>query len=295
MNKLEIFNKTISDINYLVELGNKHNFEYNSIIKKYDNVSRLMIHNNVHRLIKLKLINRKKLEEFIICVGGLCNFNIDQLKTKLNIMNNSIFSNSQLKSFFANFKGVTKETIWKWFGTVGSDGYGRFSHAQSNLSNRPHRIIYELTISNIPKDFFVCHSCDCPLCCNIFHLWTGTANDNNQDMKNKNRQATINNGRKQNYILDANKFDKIIDDIKQDKYKIRQDIVNDYNNFTLYYITGKLNGKAFNSNKYTLKDVKKISSIHLSYQKNGVSSNIKDLIFIKILNQELETLNQILK
>ena len=41
----------------------------------------------------------------------------------------------------------------------------------------------------VPEGLFVCHTCDNTRCVNPVHLFLGTANDNNQDRHNKNRDA----------------------------------------------------------------------------------------------------------
>jgi len=44
-----------------------------------------------------------------------------------------------------------------------------------------------LTFGEIPKDMCICHSCDEPGCCNPFHCFLGTNQDNSNDAKNKGR------------------------------------------------------------------------------------------------------------
>jgi hypothetical protein len=38
-------------------------------------------------------------------------------------------------------------------------------------------------------NLFVCHTCDEPRCCNVNHLWLGTAQENTNDMWYKGRQS----------------------------------------------------------------------------------------------------------
>jgi hypothetical protein len=54
---------------------------------------------------------------------------------------------------------------------------------------RLHRAVYAFYMGRIPEGMLVCHKCDNPACCNINHLFLGSANDNTQDMVSKNRQG----------------------------------------------------------------------------------------------------------
>lgn len=50
-----------------------------------------------------------------------------------------------------------------------------------------HRISYMLYVGEIPKDMWVLHKCDNPLCVNANHLFLGTHYDNDMDREKKGR------------------------------------------------------------------------------------------------------------
>ena len=55
-----------------------------------------------------------------------------------------------------------------------------------------HKFLYLEKYKIIPKNMCVCHNCpkgDNSKCININHLWLGSLDDNNKDMKRKGRQA----------------------------------------------------------------------------------------------------------
>ncbi len=81
-------------------------------------------------------------------------------------------------------KVKTEKGCLEWYRPA-SDGYGTFK--LDSVTIRPHRLAYELTYGEIPKDLFVCHTCDNPLCCNPEHLWLGNNQDNQLDMSKKGR------------------------------------------------------------------------------------------------------------
>jgi hypothetical protein len=76
-----------------------------------------------------------------------------------------------------NLKWVvdSKSGCWLWTASVAGRGYGQIKLPRQRKQEYAHRVSY------------VCHTCDNPLCVNPDHLWLGSAADNSQDMKSKNR------------------------------------------------------------------------------------------------------------
>ena len=70
-------------------------------------------------------------------------------------------------------------------GFIDPGGYGRFCHKRRSKS--AHRLLWESMRGAIPRGLFVCHRCDNRRCCEIEHLFLGTAADNVRDMIEKGR------------------------------------------------------------------------------------------------------------
>ncbi len=86
-----------------------------------------------------------------------------------------------------------------WVAGTSQDGYGRiyFDGKQCEA----HRISYELFIGPVPEDMNVLHECDNPPCINPSHLFSGSTQDNVEDMDNK--------GRRRNDVGSANPRSKL--------------------------------------------------------------------------------------
>lgn len=76
---------------------------------------------------------------------------------------------------------------WLWTASRNDDGYGVFRF--DGKMTVAHRVVYFLHYGTDPGNFEVCHKCDNPPCCNPFHLFLGTHQDNMTDMVNKGRSV----------------------------------------------------------------------------------------------------------
>ena len=83
------------------------------------------------------------------------------------------------------------DECWKWTaskfrGAYEWDRYGAWSF--EGKTHRAHRWIYEQHHNKtLPKNIFVCHTCDNTSCVNPNHLFEGTVLDNVKDSIQKNR------------------------------------------------------------------------------------------------------------
>jgi HNH endonuclease len=72
-----------------------------------------------------------------------------------------------------------------WIGPMRGNGYGCW-----RVGGKPfyaHRRAWELAHGPIPRGMSVLHRCDNPPCCEVTHLFLGTALDNSRDMWAKGR------------------------------------------------------------------------------------------------------------
>lgn len=79
---------------------------------------------------------------------------------------------------------------WIFMGATNHFGYGIVGTGRrGEPTDRAHRIAYKHFKSDIPTGMFVCHTCDVPACCNPYHLFLGTNQDNVNDMVRKKRNS----------------------------------------------------------------------------------------------------------
>lgn len=84
-------------------------------------------------------------------------------------------------------KTIQVEDCIIFTGASAGKGYGVISY--KGQINYVHRIVWEQHNGEITDGLFVLHKCDNPACCNIDHLFLGTAKDNYHDMVDKGRRV----------------------------------------------------------------------------------------------------------
>lgn len=101
---------------------------------------------------------------------------------------------------------------WIWQGSIAGD-YGKIREKDKHYST--HRMSYTLFKGEVPKDKWVCHSCDVPLCINPEHLFLGSPSDNMRDAINKNRVP--------HFFGEKNHFSKFTNDQTQEMRKLKNE------------------------------------------------------------------------
>ncbi len=82
------------------------------------------------------------------------------------------------------------EECWPWRCRARTPrGYGLFSIGRQKFY--AHRFAYELVNGPLSEGMEVLHTCDNPPCCNPAHLYPGTQQENNRDMKERGRMRIL--------------------------------------------------------------------------------------------------------
>lgn len=91
--------------------------------------------------------------------------------------------------FLLNIDIKEEDMCWLWKGGISkNNGYGRMKI--NGEMYRAHRISWEyFNEKEIPENMLICHKCDVKLCCNPFHLFLGTHQDNMHDKFIKGRNC----------------------------------------------------------------------------------------------------------
>jgi hypothetical protein len=81
---------------------------------------------------------------------------------------------------------------WEWLAGKFSDGYGTFAvrvEDGSMVSERAHRVSFEMHYGPIPDGMQVLHDCDNRPCVRPDHIYAGTHEDNMRDRDKRNRTS----------------------------------------------------------------------------------------------------------
>lgn len=97
-------------------------------------------------------------------------------------------------NILANIK-ISKTDCWEWQKCITPSGYAAVKDLDERTQKKGnsqknilvHRLSYMIFKGEIPKNKFVCHSCDNRVCCNPNHLWLGSHKDNSRDALKKGR------------------------------------------------------------------------------------------------------------
>jgi hypothetical protein len=102
-----------------------------------------------------------------------------------------------VERFHEKWEVNEKTGCWDWKASVAGKGYGQMKIPGMRKQVYAHRLSYVIHYpvatgvrwwnNEIPRGLCVCHVCDNPLCVKPSHLFLGTAKDNLQDMKAKDR------------------------------------------------------------------------------------------------------------
>lgn len=95
-----------------------------------------------------------------------------------------IFDEKDIKRFWSKIDIRSKAECWLWRGQYKSNHKLITVNGQGILA---HRTAYALHYGFDPIDFYVCHTCDSPCCCNPYHLWLGNMQANAGDKVAKGR------------------------------------------------------------------------------------------------------------
>lgn len=103
-----------------------------------------------------------------------------------------MFSESDIDRFWSKVNKT--DSCWEWSGIKTRFGYGLFQYTENKkkIKRMAHRISWIITNGNIEEGNYICHKCDNPKCVRPDHLFSGTHQDNMDDMIEKGRNNNFN-------------------------------------------------------------------------------------------------------
>ncbi len=134
-----------------------------------------------------------------VCASPSCTVIFTPSRSVIRFCSNRCWHRARYALFVENISTYLSERIarcqhddcpyccWPWIGPINKMGYG-IAYAGREGNSLAHRIVYQRANRLILQpDMHVCHHCDNPPCCNLWHLFPGTRQDNTADMVRKKR------------------------------------------------------------------------------------------------------------
>lgn len=93
--------------------------------------------------------------------------------------------------FWSRVEVRKQAQCWPWRYGANVNGYGEFRSERDEkpVTEAAHRVAYKILHGFLPDGAVVRHKCDNPVCCNPYHLETGTHQDNVADRVARDRSA----------------------------------------------------------------------------------------------------------
>jgi len=98
---------------------------------------------------------------------------------------------ADIKRFWSKVDVQGTDDCWLWLGAITDRRYGTFSIQDISVLAHP---IASYLVKGLPEpiELHTCHHCDNPPCCNPFHHFYGTRQDNMSDSVRKGRHGMQN-------------------------------------------------------------------------------------------------------
>ena len=124
---------------------------------------------------------------------GIANAIVASYKNGEPTLNGYVIDKAARQRFWDKVEVGSIDKCWPWTASVDDGGYGRFKlGGKHGACVEAHRVAFVLV--NGPLRDHALHECDSPPCCNPYHLFDGTHEENMADAARKGRQSVLRPG-----------------------------------------------------------------------------------------------------